>query len=52
MHLPLGHWVSAWVGEHRPIGHCFGTLVPVPKVPPLADSMFVMYGRIPKDAVC
>lgn len=50
------HWVSAWVGEQRPIGHCFGTLVPVPIVPPLAapraDSMFVMYGRIPKDAVC
>lgn len=50
------HWVSAWVGEHRPIGHCFGTLVPVPIVPPLAapraDSLFVMYGRIPKDAVC
>lgn len=50
------HWVSAWVGERRPFGHCIGTLVPVPIVPPLvasrADSLFVMYGRIPKDAVC
>jgi hypothetical protein len=50
------HWVSAWVGERRPFGHCIGTLVPIPIVVPLvaarADSMFVMYGRIPKGAVC
>lgn len=50
------HWVSAWVNERRPFGHCTGTLVPVPIEPPLvasrADSLFVMYGRIPKDAVC
>jgi hypothetical protein len=34
----VDHWVSAWVGEHRPIGHCFGTLVPVPIVPPLVAA--------------
>ena len=49
------HWVSVLVGLRRPLGHCFGQLI----VTPLSlagtanpDTMFVMYGGLPKNAVC
>ena len=49
------HWVSGIIGTRRPIGHCIGTLVVVPIIPPVAaggDSLFIMYGSIPKGAIC
>jgi hypothetical protein len=39
-----------------PFGHCIGSVIAVPIVPPLiparADTLFVMYGSLPHDAVC
>lgn len=50
------HWISAHVGEHRPVGHCIGTLIALPLSLPRSgsdvDSAFVMYGSIPRGAIC
>jgi hypothetical protein len=49
------HWVAGRIGTTRPVGFCIGTLHPVPLEPapaPGADSLFVMYGSLPQDAVC
>ena len=48
------HWVSAIIALQRPVGHCFGTMIALPYLTTsaAADSVFLMYGSIPKDAVC
>jgi hypothetical protein len=49
------HWVAGNIGTRRPIGHCIGTLLAVPITPPITaggDTLFIMYGSIPKDAIC
>ena len=48
------HWISAVVGPDRPDGFCIGAVVAAPlrTSPAGADSLFVMYGGIPEDAVC
>lgn len=49
------HWVSAWIGTRRPIGHCIGSLEIIEIAPPMAvgaDTLFVMYGSLPHGAVC
>ena len=45
------HWVAVDVGPRRPLGHCLGILVALPTGTG-PDTAFVMYGRIPKDAIC
>ena len=51
------HWIAAMVGQRRPLGFCVGALIPVPisggaTAAAATDTMFVMYGRIPRGAVC
>ena len=46
------HWLSALVGRHRPVGHCIGSLAASPLGAGAADTLFVMYGSIPEDAIC
>jgi hypothetical protein len=48
------HWISAVVGPDRPEGFCIGDLVAAPlrTAPAGADSLFVMYGGIPENAIC
>ena len=46
------HWVAALVGQHRPVGHCIGTLVAAPLGAGGTDTLFVMYGSLPEGAVC
>lgn len=48
------HWISAVVGPDRPDGFCIGNIVAAPlrTAPAGADSLFVMYGGIPEDAIC
>ena len=53
------HWVTAVIGTHRPGGFCIGALevvpLPVGAFPESAavqDTLFVMHGRMPKDAIC
>jgi hypothetical protein len=50
------HWVSGHIGERRPVGFCIGNVYAVRIDPPVAtaraDSLFVMVGSIPKDAIC
>lgn len=49
------HWVVAWVGLERPLGHCIGRLIVTP-LPPnteaAPDTLFLMHGSIPEGAVC
>lgn len=45
------HWVAAFVGVHRPLGHCIGA-VAVSPLRTTADTLFVMYGSIPEGAIC
>ena len=47
-----GHWVGAQVSDWRPQGHCIGAVATAPLRPPSADTLFVMYGGIPHDAIC
>lgn len=48
------HWLSAVIGRDRPDGFCIGTVAAAPlrTAPAGADSLFVMYGGMPEDAVC
>lgn len=53
------HWVSVLVGTYRPQGFCIGVLevIPLranafPESAAVQDTLFVMHGRIPKDAIC
>ena len=50
------HWVSGLIGLQRPFGHCIGelTVLPLPRRAgeEQADTLFLMHGSIPKDAVC
>lgn len=53
------HWVSAIIGTYRPDGFCIGELdvVPLPvgafpESGTVPDTLFVMHGRIPKNAIC
>ena len=46
------HWVHARVGGARPTGYCIGAVSAVPVEAPVSDTMFVVHGRIPKDAIC
>jgi hypothetical protein len=46
------HWVAARLGQHRPLGHCIGTLVAAPLRQGGADTLFVMYGSLPEGAIC
>lgn len=45
-------WVHGRIGGPRPLGFCFGALSVLPVGPPVADTLFVTHGGIPKDAVC
>ena len=45
------HWVAVSVGTRRPLGICIGELLALPTRFP-TDTVFVMYGSIPDDAVC
>jgi hypothetical protein len=45
------HWIATIVGTHRPIGHCIGSLTVTPLTAG-SDSLFVLHGRIPRDAIC
>jgi len=53
------HWVAAVVGQRHPMGHCIGTLAVAPILVGTpsgsgsgTDTLFVMYGSIPDDAIC
>ena len=50
------HWVAAHLGARRPIGHCIGSLLATPLPASIArtsaDSLFVMFGSLPRGAVC
>lgn len=46
------HWLSALVGQQRPEGFCIGAVAAAPLRTGGADSLFVMYGGMPEDAVC
>jgi hypothetical protein len=46
------HWVAALVGQHRPIGHCIGSLAVAPLRVGDTDTLFVVYGSIPESAIC
>ncbi len=47
------HWVSAQVGQHRPLGFCIGSLAtPVPLRGIETDTLFVAYGGMPKGVMC
>lgn len=50
------HWVAGDVGLRRPLGHCIGTLIVIPlsatPAGAVPDTLFLMHGSIPKDAVC
>lgn len=49
------HWVAGHVGTHRPVGHCIGSLLAIgidPAPAAGADTLFILYGGIPNDAVC
>jgi len=45
------HWVLAVIGVNRPIGFCIGSLA-MAALPTGSDTLFVMYGHIPRDAIC
>jgi hypothetical protein len=46
------HWVHGHLGSQRPMGICIGVLSVAPVGPPVADTLFLMHGSIPKGAVC
>ena len=53
------HWVSAIIGLHRPGGFCLGSLAlkplranAFPESSATPDTLFVVYGGIPKGAIC
>ncbi len=50
------HWIAAIVGDRRPIGPCIGNLAVVPVLATMLetspDTLFVMHGSIPKNAIC
>ncbi len=46
------HWIGAVVGTRRPAGFCLGTVALTPLREGNGDTLFVFYGRIPKDAIC
>lgn len=50
------HWIAGIVGVYRPVGHCIGELIVVPLEPAGSqtepDTLFLMHGGIPRDAVC
>lgn len=45
------HWAVAHVGVRRPVGFCTGAVAASP-LRASADTLFVMYGSIPKGAIC
>lgn len=51
-HRGYQHWVAALVGPQRPLGICTGAVVASPLTVGNTDTLFVMYGNIPDDAVC
>lgn len=46
------HWVAALVGSQRPLGICTGTVLAAPVTAGGADTLYVMYGKIPDGAIC
>lgn len=46
------HWVAALVGPQRPFGICTGAVVASPLTVGRTDTLFVMYGNIPQNAIC
>lgn len=56
LHRGSTHWVSTLVGRQRPQGHCYGALGVVALAPragqTVPDTMFVMYGSLPRGAIC
>lgn len=46
------NWIHTQVGGTRPVGFCIGRLTVVPVAPPVADTLFLADGSLPKGAVC
>jgi len=51
-HADYDNWVHGHLGSQRPMGICIGVLSVVPVGPPVADTLFLMHGSLPKGAVC
>ena len=45
------HWIHAWVGQNRPIGHCIGGLTVIP-LGAAADTLFLLNGSIHREVIC
>jgi len=45
-------WIGSFVSHARPLGFCTGTVVGAPLRTAPSDTLFVMYGGIPKGAIC
>lgn len=51
-HHGYQHWVAALIGPRRPLGICTGAVLAAPLTGGSSDTLFVMYGSIPHDAIC
>lgn len=46
------HWIHALVGGARPLGHCIGRLTALALPDAAPDTVFILDGSLPEDAVC
>ena len=46
------HWITVQLGGPRPLGFCIGEVLALPAREEPGDTTFLMYGSIPRGAVC